>query len=200
MSLSRIAAAAAAGALSLLFAAGTAAADEWLIRQYLVDQVRQWAGSPVVLMTLEASNARYAGLEQAGIDALDKQWVAEREVEDQPLITAVLSSPLSSYLTRIQADSQGLFTAIFVMDGSGLNAGQSAITSDFWQGDEAKFQNTYQVGADAVFIDEIEINEDTGAEIAQLNMSIAQDGKVVGAVTVDVNITELRRRYAAGKV
>ncbi|HMA13804.1 MAG: hypothetical protein ACM35H_06970 [Bacteroidota bacterium] len=200
MSLRRLASGPAAAVLTLLLWTGSAAADEGLIRQTLVDEVRQWSGSPVVLMTLEASNARYAGIDQAGIDALDKQWVAEREVEDQPLITAVLSSPLSNYLTRIQADSQGLFTAIFVMDGSGLNAGQSAITSDFWQGDEAKFQNTFQVGPDAIFVDDIEINEDTGTEIAQLNMSIAQDGKVVGAVTVDVNLTELRRRYAAGKV
>ena len=154
------------------FAATPAAADEW----------------------------RYANLEQARIDALDKQWRAEREVEDQPLITAVLSSPLSSYLTRIQSDSQGLFSAIFVMDAVGLNAGQSAITSDFWQGDEAKWQQTFLVAPDAVFIDEVEINEDTGTEIRQLNMSIAQDGRVVGAITVDVNITELRRRYNAGKV
>ncbi|HEY9537054.1 MAG TPA: hypothetical protein VIS03_05620 [Kiloniellaceae bacterium] len=195
----RAAGLAAVAILSLAWA-GPAAADERLIRDYLVDEVRQWSSSPVVMMTLEASNARYLGLDQAGIQALDQQWVAEREVEDQPLITAVLSSPLSSYLTRIQADSQGLFTAIFVMDRSGLNAGQSAITSDFWQGDEAKFQKTFQVGPDAIFVDDIEINEDTGAEIAQLNMSIAQDGKLVGAITVDVNLTELRRRRAAGKV
>jgi hypothetical protein len=182
------------------FAATPAAADEWMIRDYLVDQVRGWSSSPVVLLTLEASNERYANLEQARIDALDKQWRAEREVEDQPLITAVLSSPLSSYLTRIQSDSQGLFSAIFVMDAVGLNAGQSAITSDFWQGDEAKWQQTFLVAPDAVFIDEVEINEDTGTEIRQLNMSIAQDGRVVGAITVDVNITELRRRYNAGKV
>jgi hypothetical protein len=192
--------AALAAAFAAILWTNTAMADEWLIRENLVDQVRQWSSSPVVLLSLEASNERYANLDQAAIDALDGQWKAEREVEDQPLITAVLSSPLSNYLTRIQADSQGLFTAIFVMDGSGLNAGQSAITSDFWQGDEAKWQKTYQVGSDAVFIDEVEINEDTGAEIAQLNMAIAQDGKVVGAITVDVNVTELRRRYAAGKV
>lgn len=185
---------------SVLWAGPAAAADDWLIRDYVIEQVRGWSTSPVVFLALEASNARYAALDQAGIDALDKQWRAEREVEDQPLITAVLSSPLSSYLTRIQSDSQGLFSAIFVMDATGLNAGQSAITSDFWQGDEAKWQKTFQVGPDAVFIDEIEINEDTGAEIAQLNLSIAQDGKVVGAITVDVNMTELRRRYAAGKV
>jgi hypothetical protein len=189
-----------AAALLCLGLATPAAADEWLIRDDLIDQVRGWSSSPVVLLTLEASNARYADLEQARIDALDQQWRAEREVEDQPLITAVLSSPLSSYLTRIQSDSQGLFSAIFVMDAVGLNAGQSAITSDFWQGDEAKWQQTFQVGPDAVFIDEVEINEDTGAEIRQLNMSIALDGRVVGAITVDVNITELRRRYEAGKV
>lgn len=189
-----------AAAIAATLWINTAAADEWLIRERLVDQVRQWSSSTVVLLSLEASNERYANIDQAAIDALDEQWKAEREVQDQPLITAVLSSPLSNYLTRIQSDSQGLFTAVFVMDGSGLNAGQSAITSDFWQGDEAKWQKTYQVGPDAVFIDEIEINEDTGAEIAQLNMAIAQDGKVVGAITVDVNVTELRRRYAAGKV
>jgi len=192
--------AALAAALLCLGLATPAAAEEWLIRDYLIDQVRGWSSSPVVLLTLEASNARYADLEQARIDALDQQWRAEREVEDQPLITAVLSSPLSSYLTRIQSDSQGLFSAIFVMDAVGLNAGQSAITSDFWQGDEAKWQQTFQVGPDAVFIDEVELNEDTGTEIRQLNMSIAQDGRVVGAITVDVNMTELRRRYEAGKV
>jgi hypothetical protein len=180
--------------------AGSAAAEEWLIRDYVIEEVRDWAGSPVVFLTLEASNERYAEIEQAGIDALDKQWRAERELEDQPLITAVLSNPLSSYLTKIQARSHGLFTEIFVMDAKGLNAGQSAITSDFWQGDEDKWQKTFLVGADAVFIDAIEINEDSGTENAQLNLPIVQDGKVVGAITVEVNVTELRRRYAAGKV
>jgi hypothetical protein len=182
------------------FSAGPAAADEWLIRNHVIDEIRSWAASPVVLLTLEASNERYASLDQAGIEALDQQWRAEREVEDQPLITAVLSSPLSNYLTRIQARSRGLYTEIFVMDAKGLNAGQSAITSDFWQGDEGKWQKTYQVGPDAIFIDEIEVNEDTGTENAQVNLSIAQDGQVVGAITVEVNVTELRRRYAAGKV
>src|SRR3546814_14289646 len=80
--------------LSLAWA-GPAAADERLIRDYLVDEVRPWSSSPVVMMTLEASNARYLGLDPAGIQALDQQWVAARAVEAQPLITAVLSSPLS---------------------------------------------------------------------------------------------------------
>lgn len=200
MSFLRVIAPATAASLSLLLWTGTAAADERLLRDYVVDEIHQWSNSPVVLLTLEASNQRYAGLDQAGIDALDQQWRAEREVADQPLITAVLSSPLSNYLTKIQARSRGLYTEIFVMDARGLNAGQSAITSDFWQGDEDKWQKTFQVGPDALFIDAIEVNEETGTENAQVNLSIAQDGKVVGAITVEINVTELRRRYAAGKV
>lgn len=183
-----------------IFVANAASSEEEIVGDLVVQEIRSWASSPVVLLTLEASNARYADFDQAGIDALDKQWRAERGGDDQPLITAVLSSPLSSYLTKIQARSRGLYTEIFVMDGKGLNAGQSSITSDFWQGDEGKWQKTYLVGPDAVFIDEIELNEDLGTENAQVNLSIAQDGQVVGAITVEINITELRRRRDAGKV
>lgn len=170
------------------------------LRDLVVEDIRSWVSSPVVFLTLEASNARHADLDQAGIDALDRQWMEEREKGDQPLITSLLSNPLSSYLTKIQAHSRGLYVEIFVMDSKGLNAGQSAITSDFWQGDEAKWQKTYLVGPDAVFIDEIEVNEELGTEHAQFNLSIAEQGRLVGAITVEINVTELRRRRDAGKI
>src|SRR3546814_14454532 len=54
----RAAGLAAVAILSLAWA-GPAAADERLIRDYLVDEVRQWSSSSVVMMTLEASNARF---------------------------------------------------------------------------------------------------------------------------------------------
>ena len=129
---------------------------------------------------------------------MDTQWRAELKTDDQPLITAVLSNPLSSYLLRIQANSLGVYTEVFVMDAKGLNVGQSAITSDYWQGDEAKFQKTFPVSPQAIFIDEPEYNADTATWRAQLNMSIADEsGQAIGSVTVDVNLTELERRAAA---
>ena len=151
-----------------------AAADEQAVPAKLLDQIRSWAASPVVLLTLEASNKRHTELTE--------------------------ESPLSSYLTAIQASSLGLYTEIFVMDNKGLNAGQSAITSDYWQGDEAKFQKTFPMGPAAVFIDKPEVNGETGTENVQVNMSIADGAEAVGTVTVEVNLTELRRRQAAGKI
>ena len=177
-----------------------AAADEQVVPGKLLDQIRSWSASPVVLLTLEASNKRHTGLTEESILTLDKQWRAERKTDDQPLITAVLASPLSSYLTAIQASSLGLYTEIFVMDNKGLNAGQSSITSDYWQGDEAKFQKTFPMGPAAVFIDKPEVNVESGTENVQVNMSITDGVEAVGTVTVEVNLTELRRRQAAGKI
>lgn len=167
-----------------------------LITAAVVDHVRGFATAPIVLEALSAAPARSS---QDDIDRLDAQWRAERDAQDQPLITSVLSNPLSTYLLRIQAGAGGLFTEIFVMDMSGLNVGQSAITSDYWQGDEAKFQKTAEVSPTAVFIDEPEFHEASATWRAQINMAIpGADGTAVGAITAEVNLTELQRRARAG--
>lgn len=196
--------AAAIAALHLISAPASAdsgaaeAAARTLVDDAFVADIRGWAESNVFRMTLDRRNRDAGDLDQARIDELDKTWRAEREQTDQPLITSVLTSPLSAFLTRIQARSLGLYSEIFVMDRNGLNAGQSAITSDYWQGDEAKFQKTYDVGADAVFLDESEFNEETGTWRAQLNLTLHDEaGRAIGAITVEINLTELARRRAA---
>jgi hypothetical protein len=169
-----------------------------LVTPELIRSVRDFASTPVVRLTLAELNDRQAGLDRAAIDTLDKQWREEREADDQPLITAVLSSPLSGYLLRIQAGSAGLYTEIFVITAKGLNAGQSSITSDYWQADEAKFQKTFDVGPDAVFVDEPEFHEATATWRVQVNLTLTDDaGAKIGAVTAEVNLTELARRAAA---
>lgn len=174
-------------------AAGPSLKD--LIDDEVVAKIKEFIDTDVVRMSIENQNAKYEGLDQSGIDSLDTQWRAEHNLERQPLISATLSNPLSAYLTRIQARNYGLYTSVFVMDNNGLNVGQSDISSDYWQGDEAKFKNTYPISAKAVFIDEPEWNDDLKIWVAQVNMSVAQadGGEAIGAATIDVNLTELKR-------
>ena len=168
-----------------------------LITSEFIEEVRTWATAPVIISALKGRVASAGKLSESDIKALDDQWRAERETDDQPLITSVLSGPVSSYLTQIQARSIGLYSEIFVMDQNGLNVGQSAITSDYWQGDEGKFQKTYGVANDAVFVDEAEYNGDTYSWRAQLNMTISDGGEKLGAITVEINLTEVERRLLA---
>jgi hypothetical protein len=181
-------------------AAGPAPDASALITPTVVAEVRSWLANPIVALSVNAQNDLRGQLPQSEIDALDTQWRTEREADDKPLIAATLSAPLSIYLLRIQAKSVGLYPEIFIMDANGLNVGQSSITGDYWQGDEAKFQKTFPNGADAVFIDEPEWDDDNKIWRAQMNMSIADpdNGKTIGAATVEFNLTELQRRMSTG--
>lgn len=188
--------------LAVIFSA-PAAAQEYipdaarLVTPALIGQLRDMLSTPVILMSIEAQNDRRAGLKQADIEALDAQWVKERKSDDQPLVAATLSSPASSYLMQQQAGMLGLYASIFVVDSYGLNVGQSAVTSDYWQGDEAKFQKTFPVAPDAVFVDEPEFDEAFKVWIVQVNLTLSESGKAIGAATVDLNLTELARRSSA---
>jgi hypothetical protein len=171
-----------------------------LVTPALMKNVREWLDTEMVRLSVETQNKRYGKLSQAEIEKLDKQWVAERESDDKPLIAATLSNPLSVYLSRMQGKSMGMFAEVFVMDDKGLNVGQSSITSDSWQGDEAKFQKTFPVAPDAVFVDDPEWDKDAAIWRTQINFTLtAEDGKTpIGAATVEVNLTELERRQMAG--
>ena len=171
-----------------------------IITPGFVDNLRNSLVQPVTILSVGASNVLFKDAPTTEIDTLDNTWKTEAKSDDQPLIAEILSSPLSSYLLYVQAKSAGLFTEIFVMDKFGLNVGQSSVTSDYWQGDEDKFQKTYAVGPDAVFIDEPEFNEDTKTWRTQVNFTIVDpESKVaIGAATAEINLTELQRRLDLG--
>ena len=160
---------------------------------YAKSTVKEWVSNPTVIEAVKAQNAKHAGLSQADIEKMDKDWRAQTDAGSKPMIDAVLGNALSSYLRQQQESAQGLVTEVFVMDNRGLNVGQSDVTSDYWQGDEAKWQKTYQAGPDAIFVDEVEMDESTQTFQSQLSMSIVDPatGEVIGAITVGVNIDAL---------
>jgi hypothetical protein len=167
-----------------------------LIDKPVLDQISGVLANPVVPLMINAQNQLRAGITQAQIDTLDKSWVAERKQDKQPLIARTLSNPLSSYLLQTQAGSLGLFHEIFIVDNNGLNVGQSDITSDYWQGDEAKFQKTYPLGPGTVFIDEPEYDEDSKIWFVQVDLTLTDPAtqKAIGAAVFEINLTELARR------
>lgn len=155
--------------------------------------VKQWIANDTVIRAVQAQNAKHAGLSQGDIDNMDKDWRAQTDAGSKPMIDAVLGNALSAYLRDQKDSTQGLVTEVFVMDNRGLNVGQSDVTSDYWQGDEAKWQKTYSAGPDAIFVDEVEMDESTQTFQSQLSMSIIDpaSGEVIGAITVGVNVDAL---------
>jgi hypothetical protein len=157
-------------------------------------QIAKFVEVPEIIQAIKAQNAVTGAYDQAKIDALDKQWRAEVGAADQPLISAATGNPASAYLKKVEADSKGLFTEIFVMDAKGLNVAQSEVTSDYWQGDEPKWQETFPKGKDAINISDVEKDESTQTYQSQVSVAVVDpaDGSVIGAVTVGVNVELLQ--------
>lgn len=177
---------------SILFApvAHAAGEHEAPIRKLVADQIKGWTSNPAIVQAVKAQNEKHAGLTQADIDALDQKWRAETEASAKPMIDGLLARDASKKLVAYKNDGAGLFTEIFVMDNKGLNVAQSDATSDYWQGDEAKWKKTFLAGADGMFIDEVEFDESTQTYQAQVSVSIADpdSGEAIGAITVGVNV------------
>lgn len=160
----------------------------------LVDaEVRTWLSEGLLVEAVKAQNAANAGITEADIETMDQTWRAEAEAGSGEMIDGVLSQDLSAWLAELKNASDGLYTEIFVMDAHGLNVGQSDVTSDYMQGDEAKWQETYLVGPDAVFIDELEFDESTNAFQSQVSATVTdpETGEAIGAITLGVNVEKL---------
>jgi hypothetical protein len=100
-----------------------------------------------------------------------------------------VGNPLSAYLRELKKQHEMVITEMFVMDAKGLNVGQSDITSDYWQGDEAKWQKSFGAGAGAVFVDDVDWDESTQRFQTQISTTISDPvtQEVIGAITIAVD-------------
>ncbi len=155
--------------------------------------VQTWLTDKAIIDAVNAQNAAHAGLAQADIDKLDQQWRSEVSAASKPVIDKVMGNGLSTFLKSRQAANAGLYTEIFVMDNKGLNVGQSEITSDYWQGDEPKWQETFGKGPGSMHISEVEEDESTQTYQSQLSLPIVDpaSGQAIGAITIGVNVEGL---------
>lgn len=183
--------------LSLTLIAATAApawAAEDAYKAFATEKVAGWMASPVIQDALAVGNDAHAALSEAEIIDLDTLWRAQIELTDSPLINQVMSGPASDYLRQLVADSQGAIAEIILMDNRGLNAAISTVTSDFWQGDEDKFQQTYDLGGGggSIHAGDVELDESSGMYVVQVSVPMVDAaGELVGAATFSLDAERL---------
>lgn len=151
--------------------------------------VTPWLDEPALIAAIKAQNKTTAGLDQAAIDTLDAAWAAEIGAAETPTIDTVVHGPLADALRAHMADANGAILEILVMDARGLNVAASGVTSDYWQGDEAKFTQTYPLGPAAMHHGEVAFDESSQAYQAQVSFTISdpKTGRPIGAMTVGLN-------------
>lgn len=154
-------------------------------------ELQQWITDPVILFAIREQNEIYKNLSDRRIQRLDKRW--RKGGPFGPMVGDLLDRQASIILRDRRELSEGLINEIIVMDAVGLNVAISDATSDFYQGDEAKWQETFLKGADAVHVSEIEFDESTQKHQSQVSVSVTDPdtGEVIGAVTFGISVEKL---------
>jgi hypothetical protein len=145
------------------------------------------ARDPAIHAAVVASNAVVETPEQ--IRRRDAIWVANRR---DPLRQAIVQAPCSAKVRELVKDD-ALVVEAFVMNDRGTLVCSLAETSDYWQGDERKWQQTVVEGKDA-FIEEPAFDVSTGKYGIQLSVPVTDGAKRIGAVTLTL---KLNRQEAA---
>lgn len=156
---------------------------------YVAELQSELAGKPAVWRALRLSSSAHASLSEDDILVLDQQWRNQVGLSDRPVVSAVLDNPASDALRMMQEAAGGQLTEIIVMDAVGLNAAISAVTSDFWQGDEAKHSETYGRPAGTLHVSEVEFDESSQTYQVQVSAPLIDPmtDAPMGAVTFGLN-------------
>ena len=138
---------------------------------------------PVIVAAVKAENAK--GKSLASIKEMDKKWMETPGIVDY--MRALMENECGLYLRNFQK-SMPYAAEIFVMDNQGANVCMTDKTSDYWQGDEAKFQKSYNDCKGAIFIDEVEFDESTQIYLSQVSVPVMDGETAIGAITFGIDV------------
>jgi hypothetical protein len=142
---------------------------------------------PVIVKAVKEENAKGKTLDQ--IKAHDQKWMATAGVAD--FMKALIDSECGKHVKTIQK-SAPYYAEIFVMDNQGANVCMADKTSDYWQGDEAKFKESYKGGSGAIFIDNVKFDDSSQAYVSQVSVPVKDGGKVIGAITIGIDVEKVK--------
>jgi hypothetical protein len=160
------------------------------VKTLITNDFIKWINDPVIVEAIKKANAKNEKRSMDEIKAADQEWIKAEGISD--LMREMLTNDAAQFLKKKQKESDGKYSEIFVMDFQGCNVAMSAKTSDFWQGDEAKFIKSYNDGKGAVFVDKVKFDESTKVPQVQVSLPVLDGNKVIGAITIGVSLDNLQ--------
>lgn len=171
--------------LLLLGVAGAAEKVPQEVVDFAQNNLMQWGKDPVIVAAVKAQNEKGMTLEE--IKALDERWMATPGVAD--FMKPILENECAQHLLELQG-SVSYFSEIFVTDNQGALVAATNKTSDYWQGDEAKFTECYKDGKGELYFGDVEFDESAQSYLVQVSVPVKEEEKAIGVIVVGIDIDE----------
>ncbi len=153
-----------------------------------IPTLREWAKDPVILTTLRKANARQRST--SSIQELDARWQSTAGLD--AFMRSILDNPAAERLRSLRSKLPEISEA-FLTDRLGANAAMTNKTSDYWQGDEAKFTKAIRGGRNSYHVDPVSFDESIQAYAVQIALPVFDQGVAIGVLVVTLNLEELER-------
>ena len=154
-----------------------------------VRTVQHMALNPLLVRAVRQQNA--SGLTPEEINRRDEAWRSTAELT--PFKLSLQTSPAGEFLKQ-QVQRSASFNEAFLTDDQGANVAAYPATSDYWQGDEDKWIESFNGGNGRIFIGDLELDESTNTVAAQISAPVLDRGETIGVLVVGVTINYLQTR------
>ena len=100
------------------------------------------------------------------IKKTDQEW---RDAEDElPIHKELLSNACAEEINKLIKANPSI-VEVFVTDNQGANVGQNDLTSDYWQGDEAKWKNSFNKGKGGLDVGKVKFDKSANTSLQQIS-------------------------------
>jgi len=138
--------------------------------QDIVIHVQHWAKHDIFVTAIKKQNNQRLSLKT--IKQLDKEWLNTKGIS--VFMKSLMENSAAIKLFRMER-LQPYYNELFLMDNQGAIVAMTNKTSDYWQGDEEKFQMSFNHGKGAVHIGEMKFDESTQNLLVQISVPIMDD-------------------------
>ena len=181
------------GVIGLFLLSNCAAAQQYWQPKRLPEFVQQvlipFTTTSAITEAIVFQNAQL--LSKADIQQYDQQW--QKTVGIDRFMWDLLTNDCAFELHNLETKHYFIVES-FVMDNQGALVCLSNKTSDYWQGDEPKFTESYKNSQGAVYYGELDYDKSSGEMVIQVSLPVMAEGKAIGAITFGISLERWERR------
>ncbi len=149
-----------------------------IVNTHIVE-FRIWATNSILINSVKKQNEKMVDMSE--IRRIDEEWV---DGKANKFAFKLQNNKAGTFLRNKVRSNKILYLEAFLCDNQGAIVGEYPMTSDYWQGDEEKFIESYNSGNGKLYQGPILFDESTNSYSVQVSIPVFDEGTTIGVLIV----------------
>ncbi len=141
--------------------------------------IQKWATSPEIIASIKEQNSQNIPLDE--IKKIDHEW---QDGGQNKLASRLQYSKAGRFLKNKILSNSRLYAEAFLCDRQGAVVGEYPRTTDYWQGDEAKFIDSFNNGDGKIIYGHPQYDQSTKTFTVQISIPVFDKSETIGVLIV----------------